>query len=498
MSTGLFLLTASLLSVFVFSGTARASGWTIEFVDDAGPGGSTGFAIYNSLDFDADDVPHISYYDHTSKDLKYATRGQDGNWVVEFVDTVGKVGKDTSVDASGIVSISYYDETSGDLKFARRAGGVWTTVVVDNGGGSSSKWNDAGEYTSLEVDAAGNAHISYYDDSNGDLEYAVQVGSGGNCGGGAWQCTTIDDAGDVGQYTSLALDHDGRVHISYYDFSNKDLKYAVYAGGGGNCGGGAWNCQTVDSAGQVGKHTSIAIGSDNYPKIAYEFESGADLRFACFGPEGWDIQDVETAGDTGKYASMAIGSDGLPRIAYHKEGEESLKFAMRVEACGLPGTWVTMLVDNNGDVGDYSSIALKSDDKPCISYNDHTNASLKYACWDSSPPVLGLTCPTGDSVRWSSYSDYVARWLSVDYVIANGGSVDAYNLMVVSSPSTNGVTPATPLPHPASALLPAGTSAVVTIKHNVPMGTFGFLNSTYATAEDSGGVVFNYPCQSPL
>lgn len=491
------LLAVGLLSVFVFSGAAFASGWEIEFVDNAGPGGSTGFAVYNSLDFDAGDLPHISYYDHTSKDLKYATRDAGGNWTVEYVDAVGKVGKDTSVDASGAVSISYYDESNGDLKFAQRVGGAWTITVVDNGGGSSYKWNDTGEYTSLEIDDGGIAHIAYYNDSSGDLRYAVQVGSGGNCGSGAWQCTTVDGTDDVGQYASLALGTDGKPHIGYYNFSSKDLKYAVYAGSGGNCGGGAWSCQTVDSAGQVGRYASIGIGSDGYPKIAYEYESGADLRFACLSAAGWAIQDVETAGDTGKYASLAIGSDGLPRIAYHKEGEESLKFALRVEVCGLPGSWVTMLVDNNGDVGDHNSIALKSDNSPCISYNDHTNASLKYACWNSTPPILALTCPTGDHARWASYYDYTVRSLSVDYRLTNGGGEGAYNLMIVGSQSTNGVTTGTPLPYLASPSLPVGDDVLVTMKHTVPMGVYGFLNTTYATAEDSSGTVFNYPCQNP-
>ena len=44
--------------------------------------------------------------------------------------------------------------------------------------------------------------------------------------------TTVDRAGDVGQYSSIATGSDGLPVIAYYDATNKDLKVAHCARAG--------------------------------------------------------------------------------------------------------------------------------------------------------------------------------------------------------------------------------------------------------------------------
>jgi hypothetical protein len=80
-----------------------------------------------------------------------------------------------------------------------------------------------GLYTSLAVDAGGRLHVSYQDWTNGHLKYATCAA---DCALTAnWQAATVDAAGSVGFSTSLAVDGSGRLHVSYYDNGNSNLKY---------------------------------------------------------------------------------------------------------------------------------------------------------------------------------------------------------------------------------------------------------------------------------
>ena len=60
-----------------------------------------------------------------------------------------------------------------------------------------------------------------------------------------WTTQLVDPTYGFRMSTSLALDSSGNPHISYYDATNNDLKYASW-------NGASWNIQIVDSAGDVG------------------------------------------------------------------------------------------------------------------------------------------------------------------------------------------------------------------------------------------------------
>ena len=100
------------------------------------------------------------------------------------------------------------------------------------------------------------------------------------------------------------------------------------------------------------------------------------------------IELVDREGLVGKYCSLALNGLDQPSISYYDESNESLKYAWR-DGVG----WHTETVDSNGHVGKYTSLALDILGRPCISYYDVSREDLKYAwqdgkTWRVYMPVL--------------------------------------------------------------------------------------------------------------
>ena len=68
-------------------------------------------------------------------------------------------------------------------------------------------------------DAEGQPAIAYYDYDAETLKFAHRDG-------GSWAIELVDDAGDVGEYASLALGSDGEPVIAYYDYDRYALRVA--------------------------------------------------------------------------------------------------------------------------------------------------------------------------------------------------------------------------------------------------------------------------------
>ncbi|MDP2656767.1 MAG: hypothetical protein Q8P11_04350, partial [bacterium] len=214
------------MGVFLFiqskNDATMAAGPTITVLDIS-LGAGTG--PYNSTAVASDTFSRVSYYDsgYTALGFVQCTNITCSTSTITTVDNTADVGQYTSLvlGSDGFARISYYDATNDDLKFVRCADAACTDIparvitTIDSTG-------DVGQYTSLSLDPDTDfARISYYDVTNSALKFVQCTDI--TCSTST--ITTVDNTGDVGQYTSIDLDFDDFARISYYDVTNGNLKF---------------------------------------------------------------------------------------------------------------------------------------------------------------------------------------------------------------------------------------------------------------------------------
>lgn len=309
------------------SNCTTAGNWQVVGVDTVG-----GVGEHTSLAMDGSQRLHVAYYDFTNGNLKYATCAADcatvGNWqtVTADGDPFAHAGLYTAiaVTENGRIHVSYFDGTNNGLKYATCAANCttaanWTSGIVSGAG-------DIGQSTSIVAEASGLVNIAYFD-ANRDLKYASCATS---CTVGAnWQIATVDTTNTLSEDISMTVDGAGRRHIGYYDSYNGDFRYATCAT---NCQVGAnWQTVAADVPGNVGWFTSLAVDRNGRVHASYFKGDQSDLKYAtcavaCTVATNWRSAIVDAAGEVGMSTSIAVEESGRINIAHYDSGNTNLKF----------------------------------------------------------------------------------------------------------------------------------------------------------------------------
>jgi|GEM_PF-1635891 len=316
-----------------FSATAWAgAGWYSEAVGSPS-------ASHISLAHDSAGQPHVSYIGPAG--LMYAHDDGSG-WITTTVDTsVAYIWEGTTsiaLDANDLPHISYYDDVDSQLKYARYDGTAWHIEELNtpsHGGG----WN------ALDVDSQGRPHIVY----QGHETYLHYTWFDGT----AWQNEVIDGVYNAGYFNDLVLDEQDRPHVissvalgpfryiwhdgaswqmqslsveAYYSALALDgagrPHISVWTQNGSGDGellylrldGTDWYITLLETVGGAnwGKYTSIALDSFERPHVSYALAGGV-LRYARRSGSTWQY---ETLPGTGYYPAMVLDAAGRPWMAY--------------------------------------------------------------------------------------------------------------------------------------------------------------------------------------
>jgi hypothetical protein len=170
-----------------------------------------------------------------------------------------------------------------------------------------------------------------------------------------------------GHTSSISIGADSIPVIAYNDPSGQALKVAICTSALCTAASSA----VVDDLNDAVWWPSMATGDDGFPVISYQGSGRLKVAkcndAACSGgDEAITIVDDES---NVQYTSIAIGDDGFPVISYRGSGK--LKVAKcNDEACSGGDETITTINDTDEATGIHTSIAIGADGFPVISYQE--------------------------------------------------------------------------------------------------------------------------------
>jgi hypothetical protein len=304
---------------------------SLALLDSVGDVGS-----YTSITIGGDGLGLIAYKDNSNLNLKVA-HCRDITCSSADINTFSSAANDGSWTAittgsDGFGLITHYDETNGNLNVLHCSNAACTTYESR----ALDSTDNVGMYSDIAIGNDNLALISYYNITSGDLKVAHCNDTA--CTGAT--ITTLDSTNNVGKFTSITISGHGQGLISYYDDTNDDLKIA-------RCSN-TTTCAiaplitVLDQAGDVGSYTSIATGVDGLGLISYIDNTNQDLKIAhCSNIDCTSATNsvLQTIGHNIEDTSIAIGSDGLGIISYYYTTFMNLMVAHCSNELCLPINW---------------------------------------------------------------------------------------------------------------------------------------------------------------
>lgn len=341
-----------------------------------------GFSL--NLKLSPDNLANISYYDTTDNYLKFIRCNSDDciNHTITPIDLVGSVSgtgfkNSLALGSDNLPRISYYDGPNGDLKFVRCKNIDCTDRVIE----IIDSADNVGWFNSLAFGTNGLARISYYDVTNRRLKYVRCTGPDLDCTNKV--ITVVDSSGNTGFYSSLAIGTNDQARIAYLDSTSRTIKLA-------RCTSVDFNCTdsiitTVGPIGDIGWYFPFVLNNNDYPRITHSdyigYPSPPPIGYwnsnlivcADFDCISKNILNLDRDNITGA-SSVALNSQGFLNIAY----ESSINGDIKVVQCLNDDCSQRSATGILGNAAWDVDIDLINDDLARIVFYDSADKAIKY------------------------------------------------------------------------------------------------------------------------
>jgi hypothetical protein len=201
--------------------------------------------------------------------------------------------------------------------------------------------------------------------------YALDLGavhcSAVDCSAGSNKL--LDNSADVGRYSSVNVGTDGFPVISYQGPSAGASNLSFVHCTAVDCSSYAAPI-VLDSNAFAGKYTSLTIGTDGFPLISY---AGGGARLSVVHCTAVDCSTsaapvVLDSARQSLYTSVTIGADGLPIISYQANPGNSVLAFVHCTAVDCSTHSSPVVLDSAVGAGAYTAMTIGADGLPIISY----------------------------------------------------------------------------------------------------------------------------------
>jgi hypothetical protein len=327
--------------------------WTTEYAGTqvAVPGGyATAVAVDSSNNI------HVAYWDYAAGSLMYIVKTA-GSWSAPVViDTVNLSGLSggyfyvsLALDAAGSAHVCYFNWHNGDLKHAWKTNGTWNTEAIAPGVGF------AYSYATILIDIAGTLHVVFTQVTQGvpsTLKYITKTGA-------TWSgVSDIDPNSQGAGSSSAAFDVKGNLHVIFA--CGSQLRYTEKPAAG------SWKAsQTIDNNSGIGFFwPSLAADSSGSLHASYFDKVNLCLKYTNRIGTAWQAPVTLSSGFDYGLSSLAANSSGTIGLAFYDSNAKALKFLWKTQ-----GTWSDVqVVDSTMDSGAYCHTAMDPNGSPHICY----------------------------------------------------------------------------------------------------------------------------------